>query len=87
MTADGNTGGQKKWWVLAPAMTVAGIIFGAGGVTFSTRNAVADQSRCIEELRVKTVQTEVAQARIDERLRSIDAQLLEIKTMLQQRKD
>ncbi len=87
MTSSQSNGGQKKWWVLGPALTIAGIVFGAGGVTISTREAVAQQSKCIESLQLKMMQTEVSQARIDERLRSIDAQLLEIKTMLQQRKD
>lgn len=87
MAGNGSNGGQKKWWVLGPALTIAGVVFGAGGVTISTREAVTQQSKCIESLQSKMMQTEVTQARIDERLRSIDAQLVEIKTMLKQRKD
>lgn len=80
---DERSNGQKRWWIITPVLTIAGMVFGAGGVTYTTRAAVAQQGRCIEALTAKTAATELAQARIDERLKAIDASLKRIETKLE----
>lgn len=80
-----NANGQKRWWFVGLLLTVAGIVFGAGGVTYTTRDAVLEHGKCIEALRAKTAEAEVAQARIDERLKAIEAGVRRIEDKLEPR--
>ncbi len=80
----GNNNGKKYWW-LGICFTVGGLVFGAGGSAYLTRDALARHDRVISELTEKATKAEVNQARIEERLRSIDSQLAEIKALLKSR--
>ena len=80
--ADANNG-QRKWWFITPMLALAGVVFGAGGMAYTTRDSLAKHEQCIEALTAKATETEVAQARIDERLKAIDASLKRIETKLE----
>ncbi|OHB65747.1 MAG: hypothetical protein A2Y76_01590 [Planctomycetes bacterium RBG_13_60_9] len=80
----GNGDSRKFWW-FGVALTLMGIIFGAGGSAYLAQDAVARHEQSISTLRDKAVLAEVNQGRIDERLRSIDGKLASIERMLQGR--
>lgn len=80
---DERSNGQKRWWIITPVLTIAGMIFGAGGMAYTTSAGLDKHERCIEVLTAKATETEVAQARIDERLKAIDASLKRIETKLE----
>lgn len=80
--ADANNG-QRKWWFITPVIAVASLVFGAGGMAYTTSAGLNKHERCIEVLTAKATETEVAQARIDERLKAIDASLKRIETKLE----
>lgn len=83
--ADGNGNGQRKWWFITPVIAVASLVFGAGGMAYTTSEALAKHEKCIEALTAKAAQTEVTQARLDERLKAIDESLKRIETKLEAR--
>lgn len=75
--------GQKKWWFIGPVLALAGVVFGAGGMAYTTRDSLDKHERCIEALTQKAAQSEVVQARIDERMKAIDESLKRIEKKLE----
>jgi len=72
----------KKWWVITPLLTIAGIVFGAGGMACNTRASLQRQDKCIEQLMARSMAMEVAHGRMDERLKAISCQLQEIRDLI-----
>ena len=73
-----NGNGQRKYWFIIPAVTVAGIVFGAGGMRVAVEKDVAanttrnaEQTIAIAKNAETNQRQETVLARIDERLASI----------------
>jgi hypothetical protein len=79
-----NGNGKKLWWA-GTGLTIMGVVFGAGGATYVTRADVARHDKAIESLTAKAQLAEVGQGRVEERLKSIEASLTEIKHLLRAR--
>ena len=78
-------GRPNYWWFVGPCLAIGGIVFGAGGMAYSTRETLTRQDKCIEVLSNKTAQNEVSMGRLDERLKAIDGSLARIESMMKER--
>lgn len=78
-----NANGQKKWWFITPLIAVASLVFGAGGMAYSTCDRIAMHDKSIESLTAKAAQLDIVYARIDERLKAIDSVLRRIETKIE----
>lgn len=74
--------GQKQWWTTGLLVTLAGLVFSAGGLTYTTRSAVAEHAKCIEALQTKAAEAKEAMARTDERFKAISDSLTRIEKRL-----
>jgi len=86
-TATVNGNGQRKWWFLAPVLTIGGVVFGAGMMKASIENGVKtnaakniEQDECIDRNTSDIHRLENIQGRIDERLKNIQA---DVQTLVQ----
>jgi len=78
MKAESN--GKSRW--LSLAITVASMLFGAGGATMVLRADVNRHEHQIEALKQQTAANDTVLARIDERLKNIEQDIADIKQRL-----
>lgn len=79
-----TTGNGRKWWFIAPALAITGLVFGAGGATMALKTGIcankeknADQDQFIAQntADIRRIDKEQAAslAAIQEKLKTVEA--------------